>query len=820
MKKGYLSVPPYTTEKSQNNDEKHPHYTTPLIDEEACRKRRKINTGSWHSQLWLRMCHCMLFLSSRQKEKSTRRNLVLRSKTRGLKLLATFVFCTVSIYFIHRFVRNYVDFALSPETAADLMKSIPSSDHIKHHFTTYASRVHIAGSEQDETLAEWTRQQWINYGLYDTYIETYYPLLNYPRQRRVAIVEGPQELLFEASLQESNETSQPSFHAYSGNGNVTAPLVYANYGRLTDFQFLIARGVQLNGTIALIRNGIIARGLKVKMAEDMGCVGALLYSDPDDAGPTAGDSNSFSSNKSYPDGPWRSATSVEQGSVQYLSYAVGDPSTPGYAATENATRISNEDAKGIPKIPSLPISWRDALPLLKSTEGFGIRADITWLGGLCNVNYFSGPSEAQINLVNINTYQVKPVWNVISKIKGTKEPQRSIIIGNHRDAWGYGAVDPSSGSAVLMEVVRTLGVLLERGWRPKRTIVIASWDAEEYGAVGSTEWVEDHQAWLQEEAIAYLNVDYAVSGKHFSAQASPLLNRLLYEVTDEVIDPLTSQSVYQVWKQGRSRSLQEQDFHLESSPLDNTTPLPLTDPLGADSDCVAFFNYLGISSLSMGFRSEQYGVHHSIFDNIDYMETFGDPTFEYHQTLTKIWGLLVLRLTSDAILPMYPQDYTTEIMRYVGHLSSKQGCLSFPFISSALHSLAATSLHFDKKVAHWNRQLSVKKHISKKLKRHVAKSNERILQFERAFLDPQGVSVDRSWFKHGVYGPDLNTGVPKEFPGLVEAIEADNTANIKWVEERIGKLLLNAERTLRGHFSQDNYADDDDEDEDYYHDEE
>ncbi|OAD02465.1 hypothetical protein MUCCIDRAFT_144480, partial [Mucor lusitanicus CBS 277.49] len=674
-----------------------------------------------------------------------------------------------------------------------LMKSIPSSDHIKHHFTTYASKVHLAGSEEDEALAEWTRQQWINYGHYDTYIETYYPLLNYPEERKLAIVEGPEDLLFQASLQESNETIQPSFHAYSGNGNVTASLVYVNYGRITDFQFLMARGVQVNGTIALIRNGMIARGLKVKIAEDMGCVGVVLYSDPEDDGPIAGgggeqfgSSNSTSSimNKPYPEGPWRSGTSVEQGSVQYTSYAVGDPSTPGYAATENATRVPYAEAEGIPKIPSLPISWRDALPLLKATEGFGIQADITWLGGLCNVSYFSGPSEAQINLVNINQYQVKPIWNVISKIKGTKEPNRAVILGNHRDAWGYGAVDPSSGSAVLMELVRTLGILLERGWRPKRTIIIASWDAEEYGAVGSTEWVEDHESWLQEEAIAYLNVDYAVSGKHFSAQASPLLNRLLYQITDQ------------------------------SSPHDNIAPLPLTDPLGVDSDHAAFFHHSGIASVSMGFRGEAYGVHHSIFDNIHWMETFGDPTFEYHQTLTKIWGLLVLRLSSDPILPMYPQDYSTEIVRYIGRLGAKQGCLTFPFISSALHSLAATSLHFDKQVSRWNKQLSVKKHISKKLKRNIAKSNERILQFERAFLDPEGVSVDRSWFKHVIYGPDLNTGLTKEFPGLAQAIENDDTVHTKWVEERIGKLLLNAERTLRGHFDGGDYTEDQDDEDD------
>ncbi|GAN04315.1 glutamate carboxypeptidase [Mucor ambiguus] len=797
MKKGYLSVAPYTTEKPQYFDEKHPHYTTPLM----------VN-----ALVQVKPLHAVPITETKGKEHSSKSRASIKNKGDKAVGYAGLLYSVHSVTFYH--------IALPPETAADLMKSIPSSDHIRHHFTTYASKVHLAGSEQDESLAKWTRQQWINYGLYDTHIKTYYPLLNYPEERRLAIVKGPEELLFEASLKESNETKQPSFHAYSGNGNVTASLVYVNYGRINDFQFLIARGVKVNGTIALIRNGKIARGLKVKIAEDMGCAGVVLYSDPEDDGPINdgaqfGNSNISSSimNKPYPEGPWRSGTSVEQGSVQYTSYSVGDPSTPGYAATENVTRVPYSEAKGVPKIPSLPISWRDALPLLKSTEGFGIQADITWLGGICNISYFSGPSEAQINLVNINQYQVKPIWNVISKIKGTGEPDRAIILGNHRDAWGYGAVDPSSGSAVLMELVRTLGVLLERGWRPKRTIIIASWDAEEYGAVGSTEWVEDHESWLQEEAVAYLNVDYAVSGKHFSAQASPLLNRLLYQVADQVIDPLTSRSVYQVWKQERSRSPQEQDIYFEPSPHDNVTPLPLTDPLGVDSDHVAFFHHSGIASVSMGFRGEAYGVHHSIFDDIHWMEAFGDPTFEYHQTLTKIWGLLVLRLSSDLILPMYPQDYSTEIVRYIGRLGAKQGCLSFPFISSALHSLAATSLHFDKRVSHWNKQLSVKKHISKKLKKNIAKSNERILQFERAFLDPEGVSVDRNWFKHVIYGPDLNTGLTKEFPGLAQAIENDDTVHTKWVEERIGKLLLNAERTLRGHFDGDDYTEDQDDDE-------
>lgn len=347
-----------------------------------------------------------------------------------------------------------------------------------------------------------------------------------------------------------------------------------------------------------------------------------------------------------------------------------------------------------------------------------------------------------------------------------------------------------------MELVRTMGILLERGWKPRRTIIIASWDAQEYGSVGSTEWIEHHQAWLKEETVAYLNVDYAVSGRHFSAQSSPLLNQLLYQVTQEIIDPHTSQSVYDVWKTEKSRTTADQEFYFESSPDDNLTPLPLTEPLGSDSDYAGFFNHLGISSISFGFRNEN-GYPH----DTQWMKTTGDPTFEYHQALTKIWGLLVLHLSSDIILPMHVQDYSTEIIRHMNHLTTRQGCQTFPFISSALNSLASTSLHFEKKRNHWQHQLSVRKHISKKLEKHVVKTNERLLQFERALLDPQGIATERPWFKHVVYGPHLNTGLAQSFPGLAEAIESDNKEYTKFIEERIGQVLMKAEEVLRGKYN-------------------
>jgi N-acetylated-alpha-linked acidic dipeptidase len=332
-----------------------------------------------------------------------------------------------------------------------------------------------------------------------------------------------------------------------------------------------------------------------------------------------------------------------------------------------------------------------------------------------------------------------------------------------------------------MELVRALGILLERGWRPQRTITIASWDAEEYGTVGSTEWIEDHAAWLKEQAVAYINVDYAVSGSQFSAQASPLLKHLLYQVTDQVIDPQSSSSVYARW-------LVENDASV--------------DALSIDSDHVGFFHQLGIASLSMGFRGD-YPVHHSTFDSVAWMQQHVDPLFEYHQTLTKIWGMLLLRLASDPILPLHPQDYTSEILQEINRIGSQQGCLTFPYISSALHSLAATTIHFERTVKQKQRQIRVRKHNSGKLSKQVALMNDRLAKFEQAFVDENS----KSFFKHLVYGPHHDTGMTVTFPTLKHAVEKDDMRHINWVEKRIGHVLIQADRTLRGN-------DDDDFDQD------
>ncbi|GAA5805488.1 hypothetical protein HPULCUR_011004 [Helicostylum pulchrum] len=677
----------------------------------------------------------------------------------------------------------------------DLMKEVPSSESIRKMFYHYASNSHLAGTPNDHSLAKWTRDKFTEFGLKNASIETYLPYINYPLERRLAIVTGPPELLFEASLRETNERdSSPTFHAYSADGNVTGPIVYINYGRIEDFALLVKNDIDLSGSICLIRHGLVPSSIKVQNAETFGCIGALIYNDPavDDA----------------------TSTVVHRESVQYGFIHPGDPFTPGYAATFNATR--NETAVNLPRIPSLPISWNDAIPLLRATQDYGF-IEPSWVGqGVEQVRYFTGPSIALCNLVNINDFKIKPVWNVIAHIKGDEEHKKAIIIGNHRDAWDHGAADPSSGSAVLLELARVFGILLEKGWQPRRSIILASWDANEYGNVGSTEWVEDNLPWLRKHAVAYLNVDHAVTGPHFSAEASPLLNRLLADVTSSIIDPKTSKTVYDSWldqyissqsKKGRNRDRDDGENFMD----------PLIHPIGTTPglDSVAFFEHAGISSLSMSFEGSGYDVSHSTYDSISWMEQIGDPTFEYHQTMVKIWGLLTLRLSCDTILPLYPIDYTLTMKHYLDQLTSNKPLQSetsilknrnnnndtlehdLPKLTEALHSLYKSAIKFDIKVQGLEHfAMENKTHKKKKLAKHIRKANNRLLKLERTFVHNVGLLVDRPWYKHALFAPSAKTGLIQAFPSIVESRELKDLKRVGEMEETIVEILQNAQSVL------------------------
>ncbi|KAI7848657.1 hypothetical protein BDC45DRAFT_302747 [Circinella umbellata] len=683
-------------------------------------------------------------------------------------------------------------------TAEKLMLDLPSNDTTREFLKIYSSEAHLAGTDADQRQAEWTRDKFIEFGIEDSKIETYYTLINYPLKRRLALISGPEELQYEAELREDvvdeDETSKnpdvvPTFHGYSKNGSVTGPVVYANYGRLEDFQYLVDQGIDLKGTIALVRYGGSFRGLKVRAAEVYGCAGALVYSDPIDDGPLNKEGYPHTNPaEAYPDGPWRSESSVQRGSVEYLSLITGDPTTPGYASTKDAPRINMEDSPGLPKIPSLPLSYRDALPLLKATQGRGVRGDNDWAGGLKDVDYFSGPTEGDVILENIVEYKITPIWDVIGVIKGSQEPDKAIILGNHRDAWVYGAVDPSSGSASMLELARVFGELLKTGWQPARTIIFASWDQEEYGLVGSTEWVEDNADWLSKEGTVYINVDTAVSGPHFKADASPSLKNLLYEVASNIPDPRTKKTVYEAWSEYTNRTI-------------SPSAQPYVGQLGSGSDFVPFLDHLGIASISLSFDGD-YGVYHSNYDSFHWMEKYGDPGFYYHQTMVKVWGLLTLRLADSPILPLHPGDYADALTEYVSRLAvyAEKKKSPFPVLTKAIDKLSKTAYKFEKRLRNLEAQVQGYENLSdlpSHLARRVAKVNDHLTFFERGLLDPEGIQ-DRTWFKHVVYAPGLWTGYSSQvFPAIADALDAGDDALVKHTEQRAALSVNNARKSLK-----------------------
>ncbi|KAI8874774.1 Zn-dependent exopeptidase, partial [Backusella circina FSU 941] len=599
--------------------------------------------------------------------------------------------------------------------------------------------------------------------------------------------------------------------AYSASGNVTGPVVYVNYGRTEDFEWLKKKKVHVKGAIALIRHGVVPSSLKLYNAELYGCIGALVFIDPSDTDPI--EKKTFTSDDDKTIHSW--SIPVKRESVEYGFIHPGDPFTPGFAATLNATRLNETTA--LPQIPSLPISWSDALPLFHTTEGHG-ETKKSWKGGLSQAKYFTGPSKSMVNLVNINELAMKPVWNVVGQIKGHEEPDKAIVIGSHRDSLGDYA-DASSGSAVLLELVRVFGILLEKGWRPRRTIVIASWDANEYGNTGSTEWVEDHLHWLSKEAIAYINLDNAITGSRFSAEGSPLLHRLIMEVTAMVVDPRTGVSVYETWLSSSTPTTMDNED-------DEDDYLSLIRPPGTSSglDTLPFFEFAGVSSLSLSFES---GGDES--DSLWIKEEFQDPLFEYHQTMVKILGLLAFRLSDDILIPLYPVDYTLAMKQHLKELTREPSedqlstfkkenktshANALPKLAHSLSKLLHTSMQFHEKVEGLENKAVVNKHRSHKLLKHINRANERLVLFERALLNKNGLLMGRPWHKHTIYGPSIQTGLVAPFPAIQEVRALDNSTLLAEVEKSLSHTLENAKRVLQGKrlHSDENDKEDDDND--------
>ncbi|MGH9349252.1 MAG: M28 family peptidase, partial [Vicinamibacterales bacterium] len=536
----------------------------------------------------------------------------------------------------------------------------PSADRIRadHRFLT--QRPHVAGTPRDRELAEWTAAEWRKAGLEDVQIVEHEVLLPFAEE---VSVEMTAPKAWRASLREEpvdgdEDTAADvglTYHAYSASGEVRGEVVYAGSGNPADYDWLASKGIDIKGRIALVRYSVpySYRGFKALTAQQRGAAGIIIYSDPADDGYGRGDV--------YPKGPWGPDSHIQRGGIVYDFMVPGDPLTPGWASVPGARRIAARDAVSLPAIVSVPMSHKDAGVILESLGG--PESPRAWHGGL-PLTYRVGPGPAAVRITVRNDDRVRPIWTVTGRIAGASEPDRWVIAGNHRDAWVYGGVDPSSGSASMMEMARALGAAARNGLRPKRTIVFASWDAEEWTLTSSTEWGEQFEQELREKTVAYLNVDSSASGPHFTASAVPSLNRFIAEAAGTVLDPATRVPLTDAWQ---ARGMKERG----SLPTGAGEDL-VNNRLGSGSDYTVFLNFVGAPIVDMAFDGP-YGVYHSMYDNHQWVSRIGDPGFRYHAAMTRLWAIMAARLANADLLPLDYRPYAARVEEFLKELEHRAG---------------------------------------------------------------------------------------------------------------------------------------------------
>jgi N-acetylated-alpha-linked acidic dipeptidase len=635
--------------------------------------------------------------------------------------------------------------------------AVPDSKLAGEHLKTLTSAPHLAATPEDHKTAEYVAQKFRAAGL-DTEIVPYRVLLNQPKEVRVEAFDAGGKLLMSGPTREhvNGDPYQDDprvvmpFNGSSGSGDLTGDVVYANYGRLEDFDRLAAQHIDLHGKIVICRYGANFRGVKVYIAEKRGAAGVLIYSDPQDDGYYKGDP--------WPIGPWRPDTGVQRGSVQYLFKYAGDPETPGVASTldlPDSARIAGGGNQ--PQIISIPISYHDAAPILQALQGPGVPQG--WQGAL-PFRYHLGPGGVKVHLVSQQDYQRRIIWDVIGKIKGSEYPGERVVVGNHRDAWVYGTVDPSSGTAAMLESVHGVGALLKDGWRPKRTIVFCSWDAEEEGLIGSTEWVEQQGKTL-DHAVAYFNVDVAVSGPDFSASAVPSLKQFLRDLTRSVPSPVSG-TVYQQWRMER----REDNEHQGSNAPPTSDEEVRVGDLGSGSDFTPFLQHAGVPSTDIGSEGP-YGVYHSTFDDFAWYTQNADPHFAYLQEMARILGLEALRMADADVLPYDYTAYAREITAYIEAAQHKAADAKLAGLDFAPAEAAAQRLTVAAQRAHDQEAAA---------SGDLVKLNNALRGAETALLTDAGLP-NRPWYKHTIYAPGEYTGYSAVvIPGVNEAIDAKNSA--------------------------------------------
>ena len=672
-------------------------------------------------------------------------------------------------------VFGYTDFAAESKIEQQFL-AVPDAALAGQHLKTLTSEPHLAATPEDHKTAEYVAAKFRAAGL-DTEIVPYRVLLNWPKAVRMEAFDASGKLLISGPTRE-HVAGDPGdndprvvmpFNGSSGSGDVTGEVVYANYGQLEDFDELAAKHVDLHGKIVLVRYGGNFRGVKVYIAQQRGATGVLIYSDPQDDGYYKGDP--------YPKGPWRPDTAVQRGSVQFLFKYPGDPETPGVASTPDLPDSSRVPPDGNqPRIISIPISYHDASPILQALEGPSVPQG--WQGAL-PFRYHIGPGGVKVHLVSQQDYQRRIIWDVIGKIKGSQFPDDWVVAGNHRDAWVYGAVDPHSGTAAMLESVHGIGALLKQGWYPKRTIVFCSWDAEEEGLIGSTEWVEQH-AKVLDHAVAYFNVDVAVSGPSFSAAAVPSLKRFIRELTRSVPSPLGA-TVYDQWKADH----EEGSEHRSSNAPPTEEEVHVGD-LGSGSDFTPFLQHVGVPSTDIG-SGGPYGVYHSTFDDFAWFTQNADPHFAFLQEMARVFGLEALRMADTDVLPYDYVTYARAIDTYIvaaQRKASDEGIAKMDFAAAqaaAGRFLAAAQRDY---------QLQTGKTGD------LTKLNTALRQTEADLVSETGLP-NRPWYRHTIYAPGEYTGYAAVvIPGVNEAIESKDASRAAQQLTVLTQALDRATHTL------------------------
>ncbi len=672
-------------------------------------------------------------------------------------------------------------FAQAPQPSLEQrFLAVPDPQRAEEYMRVLTSAPHVAGTPEDKKTADYVAGLFRQWG-FEISIAEYRVWMNYPAEVSVditapagVIMHGPSKEHVNGDPYQDDPRVMPAFNGYSPSGDVEAEVVYVNYCRPEDFDRLKQLGVDPRGKVLICRYGENFRGVKAYMAQEVGAAGLLIYSDPMDDGYFRGDA--------YPNGPWRPATGVQRGTIEYGFEHEGDPTTPGYPSLPDlpdSKRVPPQDSPDMPKVPTVPLSYQDASPILEHLEGPATPRE--WQGAL-PFTYHVGPGPVRVKMHVKQDYAYRTIWNVMARVKGTRWPDELVMAGNHRDAWVYGAVDPIAGTAAMLEAARGIGELLKTGWRPKRTILFASWDAEEQGLVGSTEWLEQYENEMG-RAVGYFNTDTGASGPNFRASAVPSLRPFLWDIAKAVPSPKGG-TLYDAWRSEGRRA------QAPGTPAD-----PRVGELGSGSDFTGFLDHSGVPSADIR-SSGSYGVYHSVFDNFAWFKKFGDTDFKYSQELARVFGLEVLRMSEDDVLPYDYEGYGRAITGYL-QAAQKRATETFADKAPSFEAALAAAARFTKAGAA-AKQVAQKDVAQPPAAADLARLNQALRDTESALLLPDGLPR-RPWFKHAIFAPaDLKGYSASVIPGVNEAIQRNDLAEATAQLQALNGCLNRAAQTLEG----------------------